>query len=148
MGSVGVLGDCLELRFVAPGRPMSTNEANRTHWAKRSRAMRPWRDAVALAWKQARPDWDRVKDRKCTVEVFLPFPDKRRRDPANFVGTIVKSLVDELTTKIERYGKQTVMVREGCWPDDTPDYVEVIEPRIVVGTECVVRITPQERDDA
>jgi len=136
--------DSLELRFAAPGRPISTNQVNRIHWAQRRRELRPWRDAVALAWKQARTDWPLVKGHRCTVEVFLPFPDKRRRDPHNFTGTVIKALIDELTTKTQRYGKQVVTVREGCWPDDTPDYVEVIEPRIVVGTECVVRITPQE----
>jgi hypothetical protein len=142
MVGVVVGGDCLELRFEAPGRPLSINQANRFHWAQRKRELQPWRDAVAVAWKQARPYWHKVKDRKVSVEVLLPFPDKRRRDPHNYVGTVCKALIDELTTKTETIGKHTVVAWEGCWPDDNPEYVSVVEPRIIIGSECAVRICP------
>lgn len=134
--------DCLELRFEAPGRPLSINQANRLHWAAKRRELQPWRDATALAWKAARKEWSKVKDRKVTVEILLPFPDSRRRDPHNYVGTVTKAVIDELTTKTEKIGKQTVVTWDGCWPDDNPEYVETIEPRIIVGTECVIRICP------
>lgn len=56
----------------------------------------------------------------CRVKVTIPFPQRRRRDPSNYIGTVVKAIVDGL-------------VLVGVWPDDTPDWVEVVEPVLRIG---------------
>ncbi len=134
--------DCVELKFPVPeSRPLSINQANRMHWAAKRRELEPWRDGVMLAWKTARPLWHKVKDRKVRIELELPFPDKRRRDPHNYV-VVLKALIDALTTQRETVGKHTVIVWDGCWPDDTPEWVETTEPILVIGDEVVFRIIP------
>ena len=118
-----------ELRFPRPDRPLSINE--RVHWAERARRLRPWREAVWAAWAQARDRRAAIVGRPCLVEVELPFArGSGRRDPHNFTGTVVKAIVDEL-------------VRQGCWPDDTPDWVTVLDPVCTVGDEAVVRLIPR-----
>lgn len=118
--------DTLVLTFDAPGVPLSINKANSLHWAARRRHLLPWRIAVAEAYRSAgSPEMPRS-----SVHVAFPFPQKARRDPHNYVAPMVKALIDEL-------------VAEGCWPDDTPQYVSVIEPTLVApATECVITITP------
>lgn len=121
----------VELSFPRPGTPLSVNNAYRMHWAAKRRELEPWRTAAHWAWKMLPPaEKDKVKDVPCFVELVLGFKDKRRRDPHNYVGTIVKAIIDEL-------------VVAGVWPDDTPEWVRVIEPELVVGEMCVVRLVPR-----
>lgn len=66
----------------------------------------------------------------CTVQVLLPVPDRRPRDPHNYFKT-VKPIIDGL-------------VDAGLWPNDTPTWVTTVEPRLVVKAPKVV-ITLTER---
>jgi len=93
----------------------STND--RVHWSERSRMTKLWREGVAWEAKRQRLRWT-VQRRPAYVEVHLPVPDRRRRDPSNYVGTIVKAIVDGL-------------VDGGLWPDDHPAFVQVAEPVLV-----------------
>lgn len=115
------------LRFDAPAKVWSTNE--RLHWSKAAELRREWRTAgwvYGLKLTRPRPPG--------AVQVTLPFRDRRRRDPHNYVGTVVKSIIDGL-------------VDAGVWPDDTPEYVSVLEPVIEVGPQAqvVVRIIPRSQ---
>ena len=120
----------VELRFKRPVRPVSVNETASLHWAARKRKLDPWDAAVREAWETV--DGSAIVGSPARVHVTLAFPEHRRRDPHNYTGTVVKKIVDTL-------------VRLGVWPDDTPDYVYVDEPTLVVGDECVVRLTPIAR---
>jgi hypothetical protein len=50
------------------------------------------------------------------VRLHIDVPDRRRRDPANLTP-VTKAVVDGL-------------VDAGVWPDDTPDWITTIEPRL------------------
>lgn len=107
------------LRFPIPTRPVSINEVAGGHWAKRQRAVKPWREAAFHACREA----GLGELPPSVVAVALPFRTNRRRDPHNYVGTVVKGIVDGI-------------VAAGCLPDDTPEWVEVRDPElIVVGQE-------------
>jgi len=98
------------------------------HWAAKKRAIDPWRDSVRQAWENVTLK-NTVKGRPCEVEIHLPFRTKQRRDPHNYTGTNVKAIIDTL-------------VRCGVWPDDTPEWVRVMDPIILIGTtECQVVLT-------
>lgn len=114
------------LSFDAPMPPMSVNEANRLHWSKRRASSAVWRDAAYYYARQAKLA-QRVKKQRCSVRVYLPFMTVRRRDPHNYVGTTVKAIIDGL-------------VLAKVWPDDTPQFVEVIEPRIINGSAAHVEL--------
>lgn len=120
----------LTLVFPPPNTPLSINKANKMHWAAKKRQVDPWREAIGWAWLQERKNWDLVKDKPCSVQVVLPFRTKQRRDPHNYTGTVVKALVDTL-------------VREGVWPDDTPEWVTVLDPVIQIGGDAKVVLTPR-----
>lgn len=117
-----------------PAEPLSTNEANRLHHMARSRRLKPWRD---LAWATATSAKlaQLLKGEPCTVLVIIPFPVARDRDPANYVGTVVKAIVDGL-------------VKAKVWPKDTPAYVTVLEPRLIVDpsgrTSATVTLEPRQ----
>lgn len=132
----------LTLSFPAPTKPLSINEANKMHWAAKRRRLEPWRDAVQLAWMVAGKDRALVKGKPCTVEIHIPFPDKRRRDPHNYSSTNQKVIIDALVTKTEAFGKQTIVTWDGCWDDDNPEWVKTLEPVLFVGSECKVVIVP------
>lgn len=70
-----------------------------------------------------------VQGTRCRVHVTIAFPQKRRRDPHNYTGTIVKAAIDQL-------------VAMDVWPDDTPEWVVTTEPVLVVGGDCVIRLEP------
>lgn len=137
------------LEFVAPNRPLSENEKRKmSHWAQWRRRLDPWHEATQWAWLRINP-----KERAALAElartvgldvlVDLPFAKNSRRDPHNYVGTNVKSIVDALTTKVDKASGKTVW--DGVWPDDTPEFVTVIEPVLTVGTDLVrVHLTPRE----
>lgn len=119
----------LTLSFEAPNTPLSINKANRMHWAAKKRLLDPWRDSTAMAWWEARNLWGEVKGKPCTVEVHLPFRTAQRRDPHNYSSTTIKAIIDSL-------------VRQNVWPDDTPEWVTVIDSVIEVGTTtCRIVLT-------
>ncbi len=128
--SVTRVQDAVELRFPAPGRPISVNEHGRGQagWFIRERALRPWREAVWAAWiQEPRPHRALAEGHRCRVEVNLPFRTQRTRDPHNYVGSVVKVMVDQL-------------VHMRVWPDDSPEWVTVPEPTLSIGGEVVVRL--------
>jgi hypothetical protein len=61
------------------------------------------------------------------VTVSIPFLTNHRRDPHNYVGTVVKAIVDGL-------------VAMGAWKDDTAEYVTVKEPVLYKGDTVTVWI--------
>jgi hypothetical protein len=116
------------LTFKAPSRPLSENESRRLHWASRKRRLQDWGTLTQVAWKHAdQKDKQTIEDQKVQIRVTLPFPRKARRDPHNYVGTNVKCIIDAL-------------VRAGAFEDDTPDYVEVLEPRLSIDPTDEVHI--------
>lgn len=119
----------MKMTFTAPNRPLSINEANRMHWASKRRRLEPWRKEVWLRWL-AMPEKDRAelaKEGLIVVTVTLPFSRAGRRDPHNYTSTVVKALIDEL-------------VKHGLAPDDTPDFIKVEDPVLVVDKELTVTI--------
>jgi hypothetical protein len=120
------------LTFKAPTHPLSENESRRLHWAARSRRLKPWATVTAAAWRVAdQKDRDTLLGQRINVQVSIGFARSGRRDPHNYVSTVVKTIVDALIT-------------EGMAPDDTPEYVRVEEPQFVVSKdpEILVLLTP------
>lgn len=90
----------------------------------------PWKEVSWYAWKQQRyGPVGAVLGQPCDVQVVLGFHTNRRRDPHNYIGTVVKSLIDGL-------------VLAGVWPDDNPEYVTVLEPQCKVHTGMTGRALP------
>lgn len=123
----------VEVHFPIPAvAAISTNQATGSAWQANRRKLAGWRAGVGWGWnllpKAARAE---VVGRRCEVAVTIPFATNRRRDPANYVGTVVKAIVDQL-------------VEQGVWPDDSPEWVTVAEPTLVVGDTATVRLTPLE----
>lgn len=122
------------LEFPIPAKPWSTNKSGQMHWRTRYDHIQAWKMGTFAA---ARNRWrtDASVPWPANIQVEIPFPRGARRDPHNYVGTVCKAIVDGL-------------VKAGCWPDDTAEYVTVIEPLLVVTTPPLtvkVHITP--RDD-
>lgn len=131
----------LDLEFTAPTRPLSVNRSNGMHYRARARLLDPWKDAAwALAhnWdvrrRRARTLWTPVP---ITVQVVLPFRQANRRDAHNYTGTNVKAVVDGL-------------VRAGIVPDDTPEWVTVLDPEFLIVRDksepltATIRVRPRE----
>lgn len=118
------------------------------HWAQWRRRLDPWKDSTKEAWSQkSRTERNKIKklilEKGANVLVVLPFERKSRRDPHNYVGTNVKTIIDALTIKTDR--KTGKVVWDGAWPDDTPEWVTVLEPELVVGeTQVKVYLIPRE----
>lgn len=117
------------ITFPPPVRPWSTND--RVHWAQRAELTRLWRNAARLYARVQHSE--RCADKAgrpvpSYVEVTVPFTRKGRRDPHNYTGTVVKAIVDGL-------------VDAHLWPDDTPEWVTVKEPKLVAGKEVKVVVT-------
>lgn len=123
--------DALVLEAIAPGPLMSMNQ--RTHWATNAKAVKNWRYWASIVGRSySSPRLNRRGPSIVTVE--LPVPDKRRRDPHNYIAT-VKPIIDGL-------------VDAGLWPDDTPEWVTVAEPRLIVRRDHLVRILIDPRTPA
>jgi hypothetical protein len=118
----------IEITFKAPTRPLSTNESNRLHWAARHKRLKPWATWASIGYR-AVPHEERKKlqGHKLTIYTTIPFPRKARRDPHNYIGTNVKTIIDAL-------------ISEGIAPDDTAEYIEVIEPRLSIDKTNEVQI--------
>lgn len=114
------------LRFPKPNNPLSINKANRMHWAAKKRELDPWRELAGYTWLGLKArERQAVQNKPCTVQVILPFRTAQRRDPHNYVGTVVKAVVDAL-------------VKAGAWPDDTPEWVTVLDPVCKIGGDVLV----------
>lgn len=122
----------VELTFLAPGVPPSVNNTRGAHWATTRRVLKPWHDAawaVAHNAIQRRGGRARFRQEPIAVQVVLPFRQGRRRDPHNYTGTVVKAMVDGLKDA-------------GLVPDDTPEWVTVLDPMIrVYPTPSPLRVT-------
>jgi hypothetical protein len=122
----------LTLEFNQPTRPLSINEANRLHWAARKRRLDDWGMAVLVEWCAIRP-LPQV-GRPVNIQVTLTFPRAGRRDPHNYTGTNVKRIIDTLVRSCRLI------------PDDTAEWVTVLDPiiRIAPDNVCRVAITHKE----
>jgi Holliday junction resolvase RusA-like endonuclease len=106
------------LEFALPAKAWSTNEDRNLHHLARADLVKEWKDATIIHYRKAyaktKPAWP-----PSIVQITIPFRDRRRRDPHNYCGTVLKAVIDGL-------------VKAGAWPDDTPEYIGHREPRIVV----------------
>ncbi len=115
----------LTFTFPPPTEPWSINQEHAKHWSWRYKRIAAWKEMVG--WKAVETRLNRQNLPQATVHVEIPFRVNRRRDPHNYVGTVVKAVIDGL-------------VEVGVWPDDTPEFVAVAEPTLVVGDEVKVTI--------
>lgn len=124
--------DPVRITFPAPTtyRPWSVNELTNTRQgnAIRTKQKHAWRDAMIEAIEDAPFDTSKLPS-PANVKVHIPFRTNARRDPHNYVGTVVKVLVDAMV----KFG--------GFWPDDNPTYLTVIDPVLYKGTDVIVEIT-------
>jgi crossover junction endodeoxyribonuclease RusA len=102
------------LAFPQPGRLLNAN--HRHHWRARAQITRQWRTAARYAALILGTPSNRAHG-KSFVRLIIPVPDRRRRDPGNLYP-ITKAAVDGC-------------VDAGVWPDDTPEWVETLEPHLV-----------------
>ena len=113
----------LILSFPAPTVPLSANKARGRHWAANARVTEPWRDMALVAMRQGLAqrwrDSDVLERGPVSIQVELPFRTANHRDAHNYVGTNVKAVVDGL-------------VRGLLVPDDTPEWVTVVDPALVI----------------
>lgn len=114
------------IRFRPPCPPWSENKT--LHWAQRSRMKRMWRETARDYGALARGRVYRAPEFGVNVQVTIPFTRGGRRDPHNYTGTVVKSIIDGLTDA-------------GYWPDDGATWVTVLDPILVVGDEVIVTLT-------
>jgi hypothetical protein len=105
------------LRFKPPTKPWSSNdERNKMHRMERVRRVREWRSAAAEAAREA--GLGRLEG-KVIVQIHVPFPIRRTRDPHNMCSTALKSSVDGL-------------VDAGVIPDDDPEHLGHREPVLYI----------------
>ena len=105
----------MSIEMVQPAQRMSMND--RLHWRAQRRLTRAWRTAAyTFALSQLGRAPSERRRPPCFVRVEFPVPDPgRRRDPHNTAPT-VKAIIDGL-------------VDAGVWPDDTDEFVIVVDPR-------------------
>lgn len=119
----------MRISFHPPCPPWSVNE--RRHWAAEGRDRKLWKTLARLRAEDYLLRRTLPGLRPSNVSVTIPFPGPGRRDPHNYTGTVVKAIIDGL-------------VAAGCWPDDTAEYVTVIDPTLTVhGGEVVVEASPR-----
>lgn len=117
------------LTYPRPAKPVSSNELG--HWSKTQPMKEAWRDTATLVAQQLKTV-QKPMTGLWEVTIRIPFDRKAgRRDPHNYVGTVCKWTVDGL-------------VIGGLWPDDTPEFVSVREPELVVkkGAPVQIRLYP------
>lgn len=117
------------ISFQQPDKRLSLND--REHWAVKARKAKAWRSCAHLhaITTLGAPLCARSRPRSF-VEVTFPVKQNRRRDPHNAIAT-VKPIIDGL-------------VDAGVWPDDTDEYVIVLDPKFDKRDDnlVVVRLTP------
>jgi hypothetical protein len=107
------------------------------HWAARSKRLKPWAFWTAIAYRAISvSERKKFYGYKLKIFVTLPFKNKGRRDPHNYIGTNVKTIIDAL-------------IKEGLAPDDTAEYIEVLEPRLSIDdrNEVLIMIYKGEKID-
>lgn len=109
----------LSLYVPYAGHPPSVNVATRMHGAAHSAAMEGWRDnATTVARAAARSLHLALPLPPSIIRVTCPMPTATIRDPHNYTGTLVKSIIDGL-------------VRARFWTDDSTGHVTVVDTRFV-----------------
>jgi Holliday junction resolvase RusA-like endonuclease len=108
-------GELTRVWFPQPGPLLNLN--HRVHWSRRAAVTKQWRTAAYWAATTLGPPDLRAHDHRY-VQMIIPVPDRRRRDPSNLIP-LLKAAIDGL-------------VDAHIWPDDTPDYVTTIEPYLFV----------------
>lgn len=108
------------IRFESPAEVMTLNK--RYHWAVKMQLTAAWRHAAEIHARNAK-----LKDvGPSIVKVTFNVTTNRRRDGHNYIAT-VKPIIDG-------------MVAAGVWPDDTGEWVAVVDPEFnVVGTKSAVK---------
>lgn len=123
------------IKFPPPTHPWSVNDIPATVKARirRSKDKAAWVSSAYYYAIQAAGGRDKPHRQlgPSVVQVSIPFPQRRTRDPHNYTGTVVKHTIDGL-------------VKAGLWPDDNPEWVTVVDPVFDIGgSEVVVTITPR-----
>jgi len=110
--SEGKIADMV--RLVIPGPPpLSLNQQERLHWAKRRRLREWWAQQARYAWIEAgRPKFERAM-----VRYRLYYPTNRKRDGDNCVASC-KPILDGL--------------KGHAFPDDDAGTVTILPPVIAV----------------
>jgi len=138
----------LTLSFPPPNPPATENYIRGLHWAKARRRLGPWKTAAQYAWTALSvAERELVSGQPCVVQVELPFRTSQHRDPHNYVGTVCKAIVDGLKSDYVApfRGAKKVETFRGAWPDDTPEWVTVLEPICERRDgDVIVRITIRE----
>lgn len=121
------------IEFYKPDQPWSTNQDRNLNPYLRAERIKNWKEITTITYRQ------KYKDKvwaPAVVQVFLPFSQKRRRDPHNYCGTVLKAIIDGL-------------VNAGAWPDDTPDFIGHREPVLYRGDKnamVIVKWSPMDPD--
>jgi Holliday junction resolvase RusA-like endonuclease len=102
------------LHFLAPDTPWSTNQERKMHHMSRAAKVEAWKEPVIWIARTLPPIEPPV-----VVRLHIPFRDKRRRDPHNYCGTLLKSVIDGL-------------VVAGVIPDDSNEFLGHREPVLFV----------------
>lgn len=134
------MSDIIEIRFdpQVTFTPWSTNDDRNKNPYDRAEIISLWKMGAIQAYRAYRKkrgaEWP-FPEMKAIVQIEIPFPVNRRRDPHNYCGTVLKAVVDGL-------------VKGGGFPDDTPEYVGHREPVLVVSEDPPrIFIEAEERDD-
>lgn len=158
----------LVLEFVNPGRAPSSNQIDRMAWPQRRRELADWRAATVSELRHAaqhRPDaWRAVAGRPSTVQLDIGVAAMRTRDGHNY-ARLAKAIVDELKLQ-PAYGPATrgqparparlrdrdgtpLFINKGwaLWPDDSPEWVELVDATFHRGPTTRVVITTKEKPD-
>lgn len=101
----------VEFTFPDPAPRLSLN--GRLHWRRHAEYTKQWRHAAFVYGRVSRIN---ARHTPANIQVTFDVADLRRRDPHNLIAT-VKPIVDGL-------------VDAGYWPDDTADWVTVLDPMI------------------
>lgn len=109
--------------FKQPADRLSLND--RMHWAPKAKLTAAWREAARIAARESLTAKGEHAER-CTVRVTFPVTQNRRRDPHNAIAT-VKPIVDGF-------------VDAGVWPDDTDEWVIVLDPRFDKRNDGIVTV--------
>lgn len=121
--------------MLVPAPIWSTNQDRNLNPYTRAERIGLWKMATHSGYARAYGHMDQPPS---VVTLTLSVRDKRRRDPHNYCGTVLKAVIDGL-------------VRAGAWPDDTPEYVGHREPVFRVAKDKLMTVTiswtPMERTE-
>lgn len=162
----------LVLEFVNPSTALSTNQIDRMMWQQRRRALQAWRDETVRELRHAalhRPEaWKAVARRPCTVQLDIGVAVLRTRDSHNY-ARLAKAIIDELKLQPAYAGLSPADGKRGrgrparlrdsngrpmflnagwaLWPDDSPEWVELVDATFHRGPTTRVVITTKEPRD-